>query len=385
MTRHEPRLDTRIRGRARHSIAAAAIAVLGLAGAVAEAPVAASAAIPAGAAVPAGSATPARAAASGAAAVPAAARSWSAFMYRSLTANSTIAQLRGTLAGQRVTLAARTAEIGKARAAETAAQAQVVAADAAGAAARDRHKAASKSLAGARQNLARLSKQRPRNAAAYTRAKNTVAAARKTVTARKTELRQAGTVLIAARARARAATAGVSSAIAACESMSATIRQTQQKIAAVGSAPELAGKAAALSRDVVTQVRTGFVVTDTITVYGVTVHKNVAYAFRRMLDDAKAQGIVLSGGGFRTKQRQIELRKINGCPDVWTAPASSCRVPTAIPGRSLHEIGLAVDVTSDGRTLTAKSPGFAWMAAHAAAYGFVNLPSEPWHWSITGS
>ena len=35
-----------------------------------------------------------------------------------------------------------------------------------------------------------------------------------------------------------------------------------------------------------------------------------------------------SGGGFRTKQRQIELRKINGCPDVWTAPSSSCRVPT---------------------------------------------------------
>jgi zinc D-Ala-D-Ala carboxypeptidase len=364
-TRHEPRLDTRLRGRARHSIAAATIAVLGLAGAVAEAP------------SPAGAATRATA-------VPAAARTWSALMYRSLTANATIAQLRGTLAGQRATLATQTAGIGTARTAETAAKAEVAAAEAAGAAARDRHQAASRSLANARKTLARVARQRPRNTAAHTRAKNAVAAARQTVAARKTQLRQAGTVLIAARARARAATAGVAGAIAACASTSAAIRQTQQKIAAVGSAPELAGRAAAISRDVVTQVRTGFVVADTTTVYGVTVHKNVAFAFRRMIDDAKAQGIVLSGGGFRTKQRQIELRKINGCPDIWTAPASSCRVPTAIPGRSLHEIGLAVDVTSGGRTLTAKSPGFAWMAAHAAAYGFVNLPAEPWHWSITG-
>ena len=59
-------------------------------------------------------------------------------------------------------------------------------------------------------------------------------------------------------------------------------------------------------------------------------------------------------------------------------------MPTAIPGRSLHEIGMAVDVTSGGRTLTAKSPAFKWLAVHADEYGFVNLPSEPWHWSITG-
>jgi D-alanyl-D-alanine carboxypeptidase len=114
------------------------------------------------------------------------------------------------------------------------------------------------------------------------------------------------------------------------------------------------------------------------------VHKSVAFAFRRMLRDAKADGVVLSGGGFRTRKRQIELRKINGCPDVWTAPASSCRVPTAIPGRSLHELGLAVDITADGRSLTSDSPGFQWLTAHAQEYGYRNLPSEPWHWSITG-
>jgi D-alanyl-D-alanine carboxypeptidase len=59
-------------------------------------------------------------------------------------------------------------------------------------------------------------------------------------------------------------------------------------------------------------------------------------------------------------------------------------VPTAIPGRSLHELGLAVDITAGGSSLTAGSPGFRWLAANAATYGYVNLPSEPWHWSITG-
>ena len=104
-----------------------------------------------------------------------------------------------------------------------------------------------------------------------------------------------------------------------------------------------------------------------------------------MVEDAKKAGISISCGGFRTQQRQIELRKINGCPDVYTAPASSCRVPTAIPGRSLHEIGMAIDITSGGRSLTSASPAFKWLKLHAAEYGFKNLPSEPWHWSITGS
>ena len=42
----------------------------------------------------------------------------------------------------------------------------------------------------------------------------------------------------------------------------------------------------------------------------------------RMIDDAAKSGVRLSGGGFRTKEQQIALRKSNGCPDVWTAPAS---------------------------------------------------------------
>jgi D-alanyl-D-alanine carboxypeptidase len=105
-----------------------------------------------------------------------------------------------------------------------------------------------------------------------------------------------------------------------------------------------------------------------------------------MIDDAAKAGVPMSGGGFRTKEQQIKLRVTNGCPDIWTAPASSCRVPTAIPGRSLHEIGLAIDMTYGGKTIpNHNSVAYQWLATNASKYGFVNLPSEPWHWSITGS
>jgi zinc D-Ala-D-Ala carboxypeptidase len=192
------------------------------------------------------------------------------------------------------------------------------------------------------------------------------------------------TAVTIAKTAAAAAATSLTSANNAVKSASAAVVVTQQKIAALKTPAELAAQAAAVSRSVVTAARPGFTTADTTTVYGTTVHRSVAYAYRRMVDDAKKAGISISGGGFRTKQRQIELRKINGCPDVWTAPSSSCRVPTAIPGRSLHEIGMAVDITSGGRTLTSKSPAFKWLKAHADEYGFVNLPSEPWHWSITG-
>jgi D-alanyl-D-alanine carboxypeptidase len=319
------------------------------------------------------------------AAVPVVAQTWSTLMYRSLTANATIAQLRATLATQQTAVKTGLAGVTTARTANDAAQARLTAATTADTAARDAHAAAVRARAAAKNTLSKASKQKPRDNAAITRATNAVAVATGAVNTRVKQVQRAATVLSENRTRAQAAATALTTAVAASDAASAAVVRTQQKIAGVGTAAGLAGQAAAVSRDVVTQIRAGFTVADTTTVYGITVHKNVAYAFKRMLDDAKAAGIVLSGGGFRTKERQIELRKINGCPDIWTAPASSCRVPTAIPGRSLHEIGLAVDITSGGRSLTAKSPGFTWLAAHADEYGFVNFPVEPWHWSITGN
>ena len=94
----------------------------------------------------------------------------------------------------------------------------------------------------------------------------------------------------------------------------------------------------------------------------------------------------LCGGGYRSSQAQVEARKANGCPDVYNAPASSCRVPTARPGQSMHERGLAIDFTCNGGGVITShsSPCYQWLDGHAATYGLHNLPAEAWHWSTTG-
>jgi len=318
------------------------------------------------------------------AAVPRVAQKWASLMYHSLTPTPAYLQLRKTLATQRATLAARAQQVTTGTAEHGAAQTELTRAVAADAVARTRSAVAREALTSARNTLTVASQRRPRNGVAVTAARNAITAAAKTVTTRRAEARQAAAALKTAQATARTATVTLDRAIIAWGTASATVRTNQQKLIGLDHRAEFAAQAAAISRDVVTEIRPGFVVADSTTVYGVTVHSKVAFVFRRMLDAAKADGIILSGGGFRTRQRQIQLRTINGCPDVWTAPASSCRVPTAIPGRSLHEIGLAVDVTSGGKSLTANSAAFRWLAANAGTYGFVNLPSEPWHWSITG-
>ncbi|WP_240670252.1 M15 family metallopeptidase [Actinoplanes solisilvae] len=368
-TRQELRPNHRIRARARRAITAPLAAALA-----------------AGLVVTAG-AVPVQAA------PPAVAGTWSALMYRSLTRPQTATTLRTTIATQQATVVTRTGEIAKATTRNTAAQTGLTTATTAVTAARARQTYALTSLATAKtalttaqaaQKKAKTAKKRTAAAAATTKAKNVVAAATRTLTARQTQTREAVTALTTAQVETRTAAALLVNATAARESAAAAVRATQQRLALLPPAETLAGQASVLSKDVVAQARTGFAVTDTTTVYGTTVHKNVAYAFKRMVDDAKRSGIVLSGGGFRTKQRQIELRKINGCPDVWLAPSSSCRVPTAIPGRSLHELGMAIDISSGGKTLTRSSPAFKWLSVNAKKYGFVNLPSEAWHWSITG-
>lgn len=116
----------------------------------------------------------------------------------------------------------------------------------------------------------------------------------------------------------------------------------------------------------------------------IDINVSLASQLNRLLKDAQAAGILFGGGGFRSYEEQVGLRTTNGCPDVFTASPSSCRVPTAIPGTSNHEKGLAIDFTTGGNTLDRGSPGFNWLVANAANYGLINLPSEPWHWSVTG-
>ena len=126
-----------------------------------------------------------------------------------------------------------------------------------------------------------------------------------------------------------------------------------------------------------------------VSVRGIRVHQSIANQLAGLLSAAEADGISLSGGGYRDPAGQIAVRRKNcGTSNyaVYQAPASSCSPPTARPGTSMHERGLAVDFTYGGRVINSRSsPAFQWMRAHAASYGFYNLPSEPWHWSVNGN
>jgi LAS superfamily LD-carboxypeptidase LdcB len=109
----------------------------------------------------------------------------------------------------------------------------------------------------------------------------------------------------------------------------------------------------------------------------------------RLLEDAAAAGVTMCGGGFRDPQEQIQLRRQNcGSSDyaIYRAPSSSCSPPTARPGSSLHEQGLAIDFTCGGdSTVRSGDACHDWLRANAADYGLYNLPSEPWHWSVDGN
>lgn len=123
-------------------------------------------------------------------------------------------------------------------------------------------------------------------------------------------------------------------------------------------------------------------------VRGIEVHRSIADQLANLIAAAESAGIVLGGSGWRSTEYQIQLRRQNcGTTDylIFDAPSEACWPPTARPASSNHEAGLAVDFTFNGRAIVDRnSVGFQWLAANAATYGFYNLWSEPWHWSVDG-
>jgi hypothetical protein len=126
---------------------------------------------------------------------------------------------------------------------------------------------------------------------------------------------------------------------------------------------------------------------DLVRVRGFRVARALAPRLAALLAAAEADGISLKGSGYRSRDRQMELRRMHCGPthfDIWERRPSHCRPPTVPPGRSMHERGLAIDFTQQGRALTRESSGFRWLMRNAGLFGLKNLPSEPWHWSVNG-
>ena len=123
-------------------------------------------------------------------------------------------------------------------------------------------------------------------------------------------------------------------------------------------------------------------------VRGFQVNSAIADETDGLLAAMEAEGFDLGGWGYRNHQAQINLRRSHcGTSDyaVWQMPSHRCRPPTARPGRSNHEKGLAIDFTNNGRLITSRSnAAFQALQRIAPRFGFKNLPSEPWHWSVDG-
>ena len=128
---------------------------------------------------------------------------------------------------------------------------------------------------------------------------------------------------------------------------------------------------------------------DIVSVRGVfKVARQIAPQVEALLAAAEADGIKLGcASSYRPIEEQIRLRKQNCGPtdyDIWQKPSDQCTTPTARPGTSNHEKGLAIDFTYNGKSMTRDDPGFRWLAANAARFGLRNFPSEAWHWSVDG-
>lgn len=114
---------------------------------------------------------------------------------------------------------------------------------------------------------------------------------------------------------------------------------------------------------------------------------------KAMIDRAWAENppIKISGSGFRTKARQIELRIQNcGCSAgdnncIYKKNPKQCNPHTAQPGTSRHERGLAFDLKCEGvRIATSDNKCFVWLKNNAGNYKLSNYKPEPWHWSADG-
>jgi peptidoglycan hydrolase CwlO-like protein len=121
----------------------------------------------------------------------------------------------------------------------------------------------------------------------------------------------------------------------------------------------------------------------------ITVAGSIADNVQALLNAAARDGVSLCArSGWRSPEKQIELRREHcGSSNyaIYYMSPSQCSPPTARPGTSMHERGLAIDFSCNGGgAIRYGNECWNWLAAHADEYGLYNLPSEPWHWSTSG-
>jgi hypothetical protein len=117
-------------------------------------------------------------------------------------------------------------------------------------------------------------------------------------------------------------------------------------------------------------------------------------AYRRMVAAARAQEPVLARdrrmltifSGYRDPAADAARCVIeNDCDTIVRANCSAHRTGLAMDLFLGAAPGYTPDSSADpNRLYLSRSNAYLWLVAHAAEYGFVNYPFEPWHWEWTG-
>lgn len=108
---------------------------------------------------------------------------------------------------------------------------------------------------------------------------------------------------------------------------------------------------------------------------GKPVEVDTAKAYLRMKQDAARDGVNIQLiSGFRTMAEQQRLW------DGWNRRLPGFN-PAARPGYSNHQSGVALDLNTQGSSISQGSGAvYNWLARNAHKYGFKRIPSEHWHW-----
>lgn len=114
------------------------------------------------------------------------------------------------------------------------------------------------------------------------------------------------------------------------------------------------------------------------TIDGIVMSATMAPKWLAMKAAAKKAGINLyATSGFRTMEKQAELYA------KWIAGLGN---KAAVPGKSNHQGGRAIDIADDAGLLSYTSRGYIWLLANGWRFGFNNVEGssidEPWHWVL---
>ena len=125
------------------------------------------------------------------------------------------------------------------------------------------------------------------------------------------------------------------------------------------------------------------------TVGGITVASHIAGQISALLQDAAAAGIILGGGGYRSSDAQIAVRRSNCGPsqyDIWQKPSSP--VPpaggAAGPVHARAGRGHRLHLQRRAHHARAATPATGGWRPTPGATASVGNSREAWHWSTNG-